>query len=89
MLIDTVEGQRPPHRVTDGIDELAASIASHEQFMQTIGCVPKIVQSSNRRRTKQFAAESGVYTIPPRGEIQDDLVAGKVKVVRITDPVAD
>ncbi|MEZ5786322.1 MAG: LysR family transcriptional regulator [Xanthobacteraceae bacterium] len=77
------------------VAELPLALPSHEhglrvtveQFMQTVGCVPKIhTELESIVGLKQFAAAGGVYTILPRGEIQDDLVAGKVKVVPIVDP---
>jgi LysR family nitrogen assimilation transcriptional regulator len=58
-----------------------------EQIMQTIGRVPRIhTELESIVGLKQFAQEGAVYTILPRGEMQEELAAGRIKIVSIVDP---
>lgn len=58
-----------------------------EQFMQTIGKAPQIhLELESIVGLRQFAQQGDVYTILPRGEMEDDVVFGKVRTVRITNP---
>jgi LysR family nitrogen assimilation transcriptional regulator len=58
-----------------------------EQFMQTIGLVPHIhTELESIVALKQLAQQDGIYTILPRGEMEAELAAGKIKSVKITDP---
>jgi LysR family nitrogen assimilation transcriptional regulator len=58
-----------------------------EQFMQTIGRTPWIhTELESIVGLKQFAQQGGVYTILPRGEMEEELAAGKIKPVRIVNP---
>jgi LysR family transcriptional regulator, nitrogen assimilation regulatory protein len=58
-----------------------------EQIMQTIGQVPRIhTELESIVGLKQFAQEGAVYTILPRGEMQEELAAGRIKIVSIVDP---
>jgi LysR family nitrogen assimilation transcriptional regulator len=58
-----------------------------EQIMQTIGRVPQIhTELESIVGLKQFAQDGGVYTILPRGEMQEELAAGRVKIVSIVNP---
>jgi LysR family nitrogen assimilation transcriptional regulator len=58
-----------------------------EQFMQTIGRVPWIhTELESIVGLRQFAQQGGIYTILPRGEIEEDLAARRARTVRITNP---
>lgn len=58
-----------------------------EQFMQTIGQVPKIhTEMESIVGLRQFARQRGIYTILPRGEMEDDLAARRARIVQITHP---
>jgi LysR family nitrogen assimilation transcriptional regulator len=58
-----------------------------EQIMQSIGRVPHIhTELESIVGLKQFAQGGGMYTILPRGEMMDDLAAGRVAIVSIVDP---
>ncbi len=58
-----------------------------EQIMQTIGRLPRIhTELESIVGLKQSAREGGVYTILPRGEMEDDLATERVKAVRIVNP---
>ncbi len=58
-----------------------------EQLMQSIGCVFQLhTELDSIVGLKQLAEDGGVYTILPRGEIQEDLAAGKIRTIPITDP---
>ena len=58
-----------------------------EQIMQTIGRVPHIhTELESIVALKQFAQDGGVYTILPRGEIEEELAAGRIKTLRIVNP---
>ena len=58
-----------------------------EQFMQTLGLVPRIhTEVDSVIALKQLAEQDGVYTILPRGEMEDELAAGRIGTVKITDP---
>lgn len=58
-----------------------------EQFMQTIGRAPLLrMEIESIVGLKQFTQEGDVYTILPRGEIEDELAAGRLAKLRITDP---
>lgn len=58
-----------------------------DQLMQSIGCVFRLhTELDSIVGLKQLAEAGGVYTILPRGEIQEDLAAGKVRTIPITDP---
>jgi LysR family nitrogen assimilation transcriptional regulator len=60
---------------------------SVEQFMQTIGRVPLIhTELESIVGLKQLAQQGGVYTILPRGEMEAELAAGRLKAVRIVSP---
>ena len=58
-----------------------------EQIMQTIGRAPRIhTELESIVGLKQLAQEGGVYTILPRGEIEEELAAGRLETLRIVDP---
>jgi LysR family transcriptional regulator, nitrogen assimilation regulatory protein len=58
-----------------------------EQYMQTIGKTPQVrIELEPIVGLKQFAQQGNLYTILPRGEMEEDLVVGRVKIVRITNP---
>jgi LysR family nitrogen assimilation transcriptional regulator len=58
-----------------------------EQFMQTIGRTPWIhTELESIVGLKQFAQQGGIYTILPRGEMEEELAAGQIKPLRITNP---
>ncbi len=58
-----------------------------EQFMQTLGLVPRIhTEVDSVVALKQLAQQDGVYTVLPRGEMEDELAAGTIRAVRIIDP---
>jgi len=58
-----------------------------EQFMQTIGREPQIAtELESIVGLKQFAQQGGLYTILPRGEMEEELAAGRVKTIKITSP---
>jgi LysR family nitrogen assimilation transcriptional regulator len=58
-----------------------------EEFMHTIGKSPQIrFELESIVGLRQFAQQGGIYTILPRGEMEDDVVSGKVRTVRITNP---
>ncbi|MEX2126869.1 MAG: LysR family transcriptional regulator [Xanthobacteraceae bacterium] len=58
-----------------------------EQFMQTIGQAPKIqTELESIVALKQFAQQGGVYTILPRGEMEEELAAGRLKALKIVSP---
>jgi len=58
-----------------------------EQFMQTIGREPQIAtELESIAGLKQFAQQGGLYTILPRGEMEEELAAGRVKTIKITSP---
>jgi LysR family transcriptional regulator, nitrogen assimilation regulatory protein len=58
-----------------------------EQIMQTIGRAPQIhTELESIVGLKQFAQDGGVCTILPRGEMQEELAAGRVKILNIVDP---
>ncbi len=77
------------------VSRLALALPSHEhglriaveQFMQEIGITLHVhTELELIVGLKQFAASGEIYTILPRGEMADDLAAGKVKAVRIVEP---
>jgi LysR family nitrogen assimilation transcriptional regulator len=58
-----------------------------DKFMETIGKAPRIhTELESIVGLKQLAQESGVYTILPRGEMEDELSAGRLKAISIEDP---
>jgi LysR family nitrogen assimilation transcriptional regulator len=58
-----------------------------EQFMQTIGRTPDIrTELESIVGLKQFAQQGDLYTILPRGEIEEELAAGRLAKVRVTNP---
>lgn len=58
-----------------------------EQFMQTIGRTPWIhTELESIVGLKQFAQQGGIYTILPRGEMEEELAARQIKPLRITNP---
>lgn len=58
-----------------------------EQFMQTIGRAPQVhTELESIVGLKQFAQQGNLYTILPRGEIEEELAAGRLTRVRITSP---
>ena len=58
-----------------------------DQFMQPISCALRLhTELDSIVGLKQLAEEGRVYTILPRGEIQEDLAAGKIRTIPITDP---
>jgi LysR family nitrogen assimilation transcriptional regulator len=58
-----------------------------DKFMETIGKAPRIhTELESIVGLKQLAQESGVYTILPRGEMEDELSAGRLKAIAIEDP---
>lgn len=60
---------------------------SVEQFMQTIGRTPWIhTELESIVGLKQFAQQGGIYTILPRGEMEEELAARQIKPLRITNP---
>jgi LysR family nitrogen assimilation transcriptional regulator len=57
-----------------------------EQIMQLIGRTPQIqIELESIVGLKQLAAQGSVYTILPRGEMEEELAAGRIKTVRIVD----
>lgn len=58
-----------------------------EQCMQTIGCIPTIhTELESIVGLKQLAQQGAAYTILPRGEMEAELAAGRLKAVRIVAP---
>lgn len=58
-----------------------------EQTMQLIGRAPQIqIELESIVGLKQLAEQGSVYTILPRGEMEEELSAGRIKTVRIVDP---
>jgi LysR family transcriptional regulator, nitrogen assimilation regulatory protein len=58
-----------------------------EQHMQSIGCVPIIhTELESIVGLKQLTQQGNVYTILPRGEMEAELAAGRVKTIKITEP---
>jgi LysR family nitrogen assimilation transcriptional regulator len=58
-----------------------------EQTMQSIGRSPQIrFELESIVGLKQLAEQGSVYTVLPRGEIEEELSAGRIKTVRIVDP---
>jgi LysR family nitrogen assimilation transcriptional regulator len=58
-----------------------------EQIMQTIGCAPRVhTELESIVGLKQLAQGGGVYTILPRGEMPEELIAGRLRIVGIVDP---
>ncbi len=58
-----------------------------EQFTQTLGLVPRIqTEVDSVVALKQLAQHDGVYTILPRGEMEDELATGSIRAMKITDP---
>jgi LysR family nitrogen assimilation transcriptional regulator len=58
-----------------------------EQIMQSIGRAPQIhTEVESIVALKQFAQDGGVYTILPRGEIQEELAARRINILRIANP---
>jgi LysR family transcriptional regulator, nitrogen assimilation regulatory protein len=58
-----------------------------DAVMQTIGRAPWIhTELESIVGLKQLAQEGDVYTILPRGEMEDELTMGRIKNLRITDP---
>ena len=77
------------------VADLPLALPSHEhglrvaveQFMQTIGRVPSIhTELESIVGLKQLAQQGGVYTILPRGEMEAELAAGRLRGVRIVSP---
>jgi LysR family nitrogen assimilation transcriptional regulator len=55
-----------------------------EDHMQTIGKSPRIeTELESIVGLKQCAQQGGVYTILPRGEMEEELASGKIRTVRI------
>jgi LysR family nitrogen assimilation transcriptional regulator len=60
---------------------------SVEQFMQTVRRTPWIhTELESIVGLKQFAQQGGIYTILPRGEMEEELAARQIKPLRITNP---
>jgi LysR family nitrogen assimilation transcriptional regulator len=58
-----------------------------EQFMQSIGRVPIVhTELESIVGLKQIAQQGGVCTILPRGEMEDELKAGRLGIVRVVNP---
>jgi LysR family transcriptional regulator, nitrogen assimilation regulatory protein len=58
-----------------------------EEHMQTIGKNPRVeTELESIVGLKQYAQLGEVYTILPRGEMEEDLAFGKLKIVRIAKP---
>jgi LysR family nitrogen assimilation transcriptional regulator len=58
-----------------------------EEHMQTIGRNPRIeTELESIVGLKQYGQEGELYTILPRGEMEEDLASGKLKTVRIIEP---
>jgi LysR family nitrogen assimilation transcriptional regulator len=58
-----------------------------EQTMQSIGRAPQVqFELESIVGLKQLAEQGSVYTILPRGEIEEERSAGRIKTVRIVDP---
>jgi LysR family nitrogen assimilation transcriptional regulator len=57
-----------------------------EQIMQLIGRAPRIeIELESIVGLKQLAEQGSVYTILPRGEMEEELAAGRIRTVRIVD----
>jgi len=58
-----------------------------EEHMQTIGKIPRIdTELESIVGLKQYAQQGELYTILPRGEMEEDLASEKLKTVRIVKP---
>ncbi|HET9717714.1 MAG TPA: LysR family transcriptional regulator [Pseudolabrys sp.] len=58
-----------------------------EEHMQTIGRVPRIeTELESIVGLKQYAHQGELYTILPRGEMEEDLASGKLRIVRLVEP---
>jgi len=58
-----------------------------EQFMQAIGRTPDVRKEIEPIvGLKQFTQLGDLYTVLPRGEIEEELAAGRLAKVRITNP---
>jgi LysR family nitrogen assimilation transcriptional regulator len=58
-----------------------------EQFMQTIKRTPDIrTELESIVGIKQFTEQGEIYTILPRGEIEEELAAGRLAKVRVINP---
>lgn len=61
--------------------------AAVEQFMHSIGCQLRLhTELDSIVGLKQLAERGDLYTILPLGEMQDNLAAGKIKAICITNP---
>ena len=58
-----------------------------EEFMRTIGRTPNIqTEIESIVGIKQFTQQGRLYTILPQGEIEEELAAGRLAKVRVTNP---
>jgi LysR family nitrogen assimilation transcriptional regulator len=58
-----------------------------DQVMQTIGKTARVhTELESIVGLKQFAQQGDLYTILPRGEMEEELAAGRLKTVEIKDP---
>jgi LysR family nitrogen assimilation transcriptional regulator len=58
-----------------------------EQLMASIGCAPRLhTELESIVGLKQLAEDGGVYTILPRGEMMEELAAGRLAKLSIVDP---
>jgi LysR family nitrogen assimilation transcriptional regulator len=58
-----------------------------EQLMASIGCAPRVsTELESIVGLKQLAEDGGVYTILPRGEMMEELAAGRLAKLSIVDP---
>jgi LysR family nitrogen assimilation transcriptional regulator len=58
-----------------------------DKFMESIGRTARIhTELESIVGLKQFAQEGGTYTILPRGEMEEELSAGRLKVIPIEEP---
>lgn len=58
-----------------------------EQYMQAIGKAPQVhTELEPIVGLKQLAQQGNLYTILPRGEMEEDIAVGSLKTVHITNP---
>ncbi len=77
------------------VADLPLALPSHEhglrvaveQAMQTIGRAPRVhTELESIVGLKQCAQQDGLYTILPRGEMEEELAGGRIKILTIVDP---
>ena len=82
--IRLAEVARCPWRCRAGSTGLRVAV---DEFMETIGKTPRIrTELESIVGLKQLAQEGGTYTILPRGEMEEELSAGRLKALPIEDP---